>query len=112
MGGGSSGYLGVVVDTFFPREACAMIWELIKREASNWDVIDLTDLPATSALLRRPAPRLPWVIEVQDACPVLSFPTPAQTLSDIVPHRQLRNLRNASNRLERSGKSKVAIGSP
>src|SRR5438128_12304510 len=84
MGGGVSDYLDVLVDSSFADEALAMIWELIKREASNWDVIDLTDLPATSALLRRPAPRPPCDLEMPDQCPVLSLPIPPKTLSHIV----------------------------
>ena len=111
MGGGVSDYLDVLVDPSFADEALAMIWERIKREASNWDVIDLTDLPATSALLREPPRPWPWVIEMHDACPVLSFPTAGKTLSDIVPHRHLRNLGNARNRLARIGNSQIEIAS-
>jgi CelD/BcsL family acetyltransferase involved in cellulose biosynthesis len=112
MGGGVSDYLDVLIDPSFADEALAIIWEQIKKEASNWDAIDLTDLPATSALLRRPAPRLPWVIEMHDACPVLSLPIAGKTLNDIVPRQQLRNLRNARNRLARIGNAQIELASP
>jgi len=111
MGGAVSDYLDVLVDLSFAGEALAMIWKRIKKEALNWDVIDLTDLPATSALLRKPPRPWPWVIEMHDACPVLSFPTAGKTLSDFVPQRQLRNLRNARNRLARIGNSQLEIAS-
>ena len=43
MGGAVSDYLDVLVDPSFADEALAMIWGQIKKEGSNWDVIDLTD---------------------------------------------------------------------
>src|SRR5947208_8269063 len=95
MGGAVSDYLDVLVDPSFADEALAMIWGQIKKEGSNWDVIDLTDLPATSALLGRPAPRLPLDIEMHDACPALSCTTGGKTVSCLVSHRPPQNFRHA-----------------
>src|SRR5206468_12542229 len=68
-------------------------------------------LPATSALWRVAARSWAWVIELHGGCAVLSFATAGKSLSDIVPHRHLRNLRNARNRLARIGNSQIEIAS-
>jgi CelD/BcsL family acetyltransferase involved in cellulose biosynthesis len=109
MGGGVSDYLDVLIAPSFADESLSMIWQQIASEASNWDVVDLTDLPCASALLRRPARCWPWVIEMQDACPVLTFPANAKTLTSAVPNRQLRNLRNARNRLAKIGGGEIKL---
>ena len=107
-GAGISDYLDWLIDSHDESQIARTILTHLEEE-TGWDSMELTDLPATSALLRTlPSdPALPRVI--QAACPVLRLPATLQDLSKVVPRPQLGVLRAARKRICRAGKVWVEI---
>lgn len=99
-GGGVSDYLDALVHPSFLDEGLGAILQSIDDFSSEWDVAEFTDLPSSSPLLRLGT----TVVQApHDVCPLLSIPEGAAQISDFVPARQLRNLRNSRHRLARLG---------
>ena len=94
-GGGVSDYLDALVHPAFADEGLAAVFQAVEDLDNEWDIAEFTDLASSSPLLRLPCT---LVREVHDACPVLEIARGASELSDFVPPRQLRNLRNARHR--------------
>jgi CelD/BcsL family acetyltransferase involved in cellulose biosynthesis len=84
-GGGVSDYCDVVTDH---EEAMMAIWAHLEKRRDLWQVGDFEPLPDSSPLLRgSPAS------EPRDVCPGLDLPERVEDLGDVVPTRQLSNLR-------------------
>ena len=94
-GGGVSDYLDALIHPAFLEQAVAATFVAIGEFRDQWDVVELTDLPCSSPLLQV---EHTVIKEPHDACPVLHIPAAALQLSDFIPARQLRNLRNARTR--------------
>ncbi len=102
MGGGVSDYLDILVDPDFADETLAVIWNHIQQEP-EWTMLDLTDLPGTSPLLHTWPDDFSFSKSAHDVCSGLTMSSRADDLKKLFPFRQLRNLRNARNRLQRAG---------
>jgi CelD/BcsL family acetyltransferase involved in cellulose biosynthesis len=106
-GGGVSDYLDLLVDPEFEVEAISAILHAALDAQEDWGVLDLTDLPDYSALLKSPFFKAEG--KEHDTCSVLQLPTSENELLHLFSKRQRANLRNARSRLERAGKSTVEI---
>jgi CelD/BcsL family acetyltransferase involved in cellulose biosynthesis len=108
MGGGISDYLDILVDPAFADETLSVIWSQVQKEP-GWTTLDLTDLPATSLLLHQWPGDCNFSKTFHDDCSGLSLPSKVEELKIILPFRQVRNLRNARNRLQRAGSANIEI---
>jgi CelD/BcsL family acetyltransferase involved in cellulose biosynthesis len=108
MGGGVSDYLDILVDPDFASETLALIWNHIKDEP-DWTALDLTDLPITSPVLHTRPHDFNFSKTVQDVCSGLTLSSKTEELKNLFPFRQVRNLRNARNRLYRAGSVHIEI---
>jgi CelD/BcsL family acetyltransferase involved in cellulose biosynthesis len=93
-GGGVSDYCDVVTDPEREDEAVRALFGHLAACQNRWDACDFEPMPGESPLLRAPAPE-EWEdrIEVRDVCPVLHLPDRVEDLREVVPTRQLSNLR-------------------
>jgi CelD/BcsL family acetyltransferase involved in cellulose biosynthesis len=111
MGGGVSDYLDVLFDPAVASEAVQLFWELVITMGEGehaWNTLDLTDLPRASYLL---ADSAQWPKLIDGTCPILSLPA-AKDSRPAIPFRQLKNLRNARNRLARAGGGEIEVARP
>ena len=108
MGGGVSDYLDILVDPQYTPQVIASIFAAVV-EIPGWDVLELTDLPWNSALLRNSI-SAESVCE-HDICSVLNLPDTTGELLHIFSKRQRANLRNAHSRMQRAGGAPVEIAS-
>jgi len=108
MGGGVSDYLDVLIDPDFADETVAVIWNHIN-QASDWTALDLTDLPGTSQLLHTLPDDFNFSKTTHDVCSGLTLPSKTEELTSLFPFRQVRNLRNARNRLHRAGSVHIEV---
>jgi CelD/BcsL family acetyltransferase involved in cellulose biosynthesis len=108
MGGGVSDYLDILVHPDFANEALAAIWNHIEEEP-DWTSLDLTDLPSTSQLLHTLPDDFDFTKTAHDVCSGLTLPSKIEDLKNLFPFRQVRNLRNARNRLYRAGSVHIEI---
>ena len=108
MGGGISDYLDILVDPDFEDEAFTVIWNLIAEEPA-WTTLDLTDLPGTSPLLHKWPDDWNFSKTAHDVCSGLTLSSKVEGLKTLLPFRQVRNLRNARNRLQRAGDAHIEI---
>jgi CelD/BcsL family acetyltransferase involved in cellulose biosynthesis len=108
MGGGVSDYLDILVHPDFANEALAVIWNHIAEEP-DWTKLDLTDLPSTSLLLHAWPHDFNFSKTAHDVCSGLTLPSKIEELKNLFPFRQVRNLRNARNRLHRAGSFHIEI---
>jgi CelD/BcsL family acetyltransferase involved in cellulose biosynthesis len=107
MGGGVSDYLDVLVDPGFEPQAIFEIFCAVMNSHEEWTVLDLTDLPSHSALLR--IPFFHHSAREHDFCSVLHLPQTREELLQLFSKRQRANLRNARSRLERAGGGQFEI---
>ncbi|HJT69976.1 MAG TPA: GNAT family N-acetyltransferase [Terriglobales bacterium] len=101
--GGVSDYLDVLVDPAFEDQSVAAMLEAIN-QLEGWDVFELTDSSANSALLRT------WLEQYaapHDSCSSLLLPQTESELLQLLSKRQRANLRNAHSRLDRTGGGKI-----
>jgi CelD/BcsL family acetyltransferase involved in cellulose biosynthesis len=110
MGGGVSDYLDLLVDPAFELQAISEIICTSLNAHEEWTVLDLTDIPSHSALLR--SPFLKRSAGEHDSCSVLRLPHTREDLLRLFSKRQRANLRNAHSRLERAGGGQVEIATP
>ncbi len=110
MGGGVSDYLDVLVEPECELQVIESMLEAIK-VVPNWTMIDLTDLPQDSVLLR-------WSmsghisghsVSQHDICSALTLPRTRTELLHLFSKRQRANLRNARSRLQKAGGGQVEI---
>lgn len=103
-GGGVSDYCDVVTDPETGDEAVRTLLDHLAACRDRWDACDFEPMPAESPLLRAPAPE-GWEdrIEVRDVCPVLHLPGRVEDLREVVPNRQLYNLRQYRRRAQALG---------
>jgi len=106
MGGGISDYLDLLVNPAFESEVMREILKVISAQ-EDWTVLDLTDLPHHSSLLRTPLFQGHSREHVQ--CSVLRLPQSTKDLLDIFSQHQRANLRNARSRLQRAGGGVIEI---
>jgi CelD/BcsL family acetyltransferase involved in cellulose biosynthesis len=85
-GGGVSDYCDVVADE---EEAVAAILAHLATRRDRWEIADFEPLPGDSPLLRAPEGHT----EVRDVCPGIDLPERVEDLGQVVPTRQLANLR-------------------
>jgi CelD/BcsL family acetyltransferase involved in cellulose biosynthesis len=81
--------------------------DFLRHSDAGWDRLEITDLPARSALLRNGS--LEHQCRQSNACPVLFIAPGAETLTDVVPAKKRRNLINARNRAHREGNVSIEI---
>jgi len=108
-GGGVSDYLGLLAEP--GREAQVtdeVLWAM--ESVSGWNVLDLTDLPFTAAVLRYEP--LTLRRRQHDVCLVLPLPETQEELLHTFSRRQRANLRNARSRTEREGGAKIDLAQP
>jgi CelD/BcsL family acetyltransferase involved in cellulose biosynthesis len=103
-GGGVSDYCDVVTAPEIEDEAVRALFDHLAACQDRWDACDFEPVPGESPLLRSPAPQ-EWEdrIEVRDVCPVLTLPGRVEDLREVVPTRQLSNLRKYRRMAERQG---------
>jgi CelD/BcsL family acetyltransferase involved in cellulose biosynthesis len=106
-GGGVSDYLDVLADPRFESQAILEIFCAVMNSHEEWTVLDLTDLPGHSALLR--IPFLHHSTGEHDSCSVLHLPQTREELLQLFSKRQRANLRNARSRIERAGGGQFEI---
>jgi CelD/BcsL family acetyltransferase involved in cellulose biosynthesis len=108
MGGGVSDYLDILADPDFASDTLAVIWNHIAEEP-HWTKLDLTDLPSTSLLLHTWPDDFNFSKTAHDVCSGLILPSKIEELKNLFPFRQVRNLRNARNRLHRAGSVHIEV---
>lgn len=108
-GGGVSDYLDALIDRDFAREVLLAFGKTLKETCGSWDRASFTDLQETSTWLHHGWAE--WEINKQahSICPVIHFVKKCRQLTDVVPKRQLRNLRNARARLARESHAEMKI---
>lgn len=108
-GGGVSDYLGLLCKRSREAEVvqAALEWADAR---SNWDLLQLTDIPSNSTLLSWPLFQ-PHIYE-HDSVSVLHLPTNGSELLQTFSNRQRANLRNAASRLQRAGGGQVETATP
>jgi CelD/BcsL family acetyltransferase involved in cellulose biosynthesis len=108
-GGGISDYLGLLGERNREAEVVQAVLEWADA-CSNWDRLDLTDIPADSALLRLPVFQS-YTYE-HDSVSVLHLPANRGELLHAFSRRHRANLRNAASRLQRAGGGQVETATP
>jgi CelD/BcsL family acetyltransferase involved in cellulose biosynthesis len=106
MGGGASDYLDLLADPQWEPGIVECVFQSAIDDA-GWTTLDLTDLPATSVLLR--TPHLAPHTSEHDICSALTLPQTTDELLHLFSKRQRSNLRNARSRLEKAGGGQVEI---
>lgn len=106
-GGGVSDYLDALIDPQFDSEAISAILLSVLEARDHWTVLDLTDLPSHSLLLK--SELFKSKTTEHDVCSVLQLPENENELLHLFSKRQRANLRNAHSRLERAGGGSVEI---
>lgn len=105
-GGGVSDYLDVLIQPGCESQSVSNIVEAITSD-DGWTVLDLTDLPAHSALLE--IPQLKSYASEHDCTSALSLPASEDELPHLFSKRQRANLRNAQSRLRDAGHSYIEV---
>jgi CelD/BcsL family acetyltransferase involved in cellulose biosynthesis len=108
-GGGVSDYLGLLCERSREAEVVDAVLEWADG-CSNWDLLELTDIPADSSLLTLP------VFQSQtyehDSVSILHLPADRGELLRTFSKRQRSNLRNAASRLQRAGGGYIETATP
>lgn len=107
VGGGVSDYLDVLVDPQLETEVTSEIIRAVLEFDQPWTMLDLTDLPSHSPLLK-----CDWLkreAREHDMCSVLPLPATEDELLHLFSKRQRANLRNARSRLERAGGGEIEL---
>jgi CelD/BcsL family acetyltransferase involved in cellulose biosynthesis len=111
LGVGISDYLDFTVDPAHAREVLQAIFDFLERYETEWDQVELLDLPDQSPLLMMARPRREWHWQSaqHDICPKLVLPAEVDDWRRVIPSRQRRNLNTAVNRIRRAGKIRVTV---
>jgi CelD/BcsL family acetyltransferase involved in cellulose biosynthesis len=105
-GGGVSDYCDVVTDPDGEEEAVAALMAYLAAHRDRWDLADFEPLPGDSPLLRISQ----GSIEPRDVCPGLDLPERVEDLGDVIPTRQLANLRKYRRKAEALGELRLQNG--
>jgi CelD/BcsL family acetyltransferase involved in cellulose biosynthesis len=103
-GGGVSDYLGILCEPGREAEVVETMIEFVVAEG-YWDVLELTDVAAESALLKLRV--FERQIREHDSVSVLPLPEVKEELLGMFSKRQRANLRNAASRMQRSGGGRI-----
>ena len=106
MGGGISDYMDVIVDPEHEAQTMSSIWDAVT-VLDDWGLMEFTDLPAHSAILRTPT--FHDVGREHDACSALALPSTEDELLHVLSKRQRANLRNARSRLQKAGGCSIEV---
>jgi CelD/BcsL family acetyltransferase involved in cellulose biosynthesis len=109
LGASISDYVDWIIDPVNETEVLNGIFDTLRRSDFVWDRLDLTDLPAASALLRALPPGWDCERSLETACPVLYLLSGARSVEDMVGSKHRHNLRTAARRTERAGKARIEI---
>jgi CelD/BcsL family acetyltransferase involved in cellulose biosynthesis len=111
-GGGVSDYCDVVTDPDGEEEATAALLDHLAARRDRWDAGDFEPVPAGSPLLHASPPgELAAWTEPRDVCPGLDLPDRVEDLGNVVPTRQLANLRKYRRKAEVLGELRLRSGS-
>ena len=103
-GGGVSDYLDVITDPDLEEGAMAALLAHLAARRDRWEVGDFEPVPAGSPLLRVPPPDgFEARTEPRDVSPGLDLPERIEDLGELVPTRQLSNLRKYRRKTEALG---------
>ena len=108
-GGGVSDYLGLLCERSREEEIVQAVLEWADA-CSNWDVLELTDIPSNSQLLS--LPMFQSHTYEHDSVSILHLPTNGGKLLHAFSKRQRANLRNAASRLQRAGGGRIETATP
>jgi CelD/BcsL family acetyltransferase involved in cellulose biosynthesis len=107
MGGGVSDYLDLLAHPSWEQEIVGAFREVILRQP-DWTLLDLTDLPGESVLLKDAFRNF---VQPHDTCLALELPATTDELLQLLSKRQRANLRNARSRLQSAGGGEVQLAS-
>jgi CelD/BcsL family acetyltransferase involved in cellulose biosynthesis len=107
MSGGVSDYLDVLIDPKLQAEVMSQIIAAVYTLQDDWTVLDLTDLPIHSPLLRLVS--LKREAREHDSCSVLRLPDSKDQLLHLFSKRQRANLRIARSRRQRAGGGEIEL---
>lgn len=102
-GGGVSDYLDVIADPDLEEEAVKALLAHLAFHRDRWEIGDFEPVPDSSPLLRISPPGLEARTEPRDVSPGLDLPDRIEDLRDVVPTRQLANLRKYRRKAEALG---------
>jgi CelD/BcsL family acetyltransferase involved in cellulose biosynthesis len=105
MGGGVSDYLDLLVLPEWKGETLDAFSDAILGQP-DWGLLDLTDLPSDTALLKS---RLREFQQPHDMCSAIRLPATSDELLQMFSNRQRANLRNATSRLNHAGGGEVQL---
>lgn len=105
MGGGVSDYLDLLAEPERANQVVSAVLEQAK-QIDGWDILDLTDLSASSILHKTV---LAPFSTLHDHCSALALPPSENELLQLLSKRQRANLRNARSRLTRAGESRFEV---
>jgi CelD/BcsL family acetyltransferase involved in cellulose biosynthesis len=106
-GGGVSDYCDVVTAPGGEEEAVAALLAHLGTRRERWEVADFEPLPGDSPLRRISQGR----IETRDVCPGIDLPGRVEDLHEVVPTRQLANLRKHRRKAGKLGELRLHDGS-
>jgi CelD/BcsL family acetyltransferase involved in cellulose biosynthesis len=106
MGGGVSDYLDLLMDPEWDEAVEQILFTVLKVQ-EDWSMLDLTDLPAQSPLLKSSLFRN--LCREHDSCSVLPLPASEDAFLHLLSKRQRANLRNAHSRLQRAGGGTIEV---
>lgn len=104
LGAGISDFCDAILAPGSEPAALAALWDCLAARRDAWDLCDWEQVPADSPLARHPVPPgfrdelLPG-----DPSPVLPLPASVEALSEVVPTRQLSNLRKFRRKAQSLG---------
>jgi CelD/BcsL family acetyltransferase involved in cellulose biosynthesis len=105
LGNGVSDHLGFLLDPAYARAAAAAIFDAIGAERLRWDLCDLQDLPARSALCGATSlNQTAHALRPQYTCSYISLPPAWDEYHQTLPHGLRRNLRRYRERLDGLGR--------
>jgi CelD/BcsL family acetyltransferase involved in cellulose biosynthesis len=109
IGGGISDYLDVIVDPEHEAQTMSSIWDAVAI-LGEWTLVELTDLPADSAVLKTPT--FQTAGREHDTCSALALPSTEDELLHLLSKRQRANLRNARSRAQKAGGCLIEVATP
>jgi CelD/BcsL family acetyltransferase involved in cellulose biosynthesis len=108
LGAGISDYVDWLIEPQEATETLLKIFACLEDSREAWEVLDLPDVPAVSALIGHQDLLLLRQVS-QQVCPVLQLPDCVSDLRVVIPERQRKNLRTARNRIHRAGRAQIEI---
>ncbi|HET9212997.1 MAG TPA: GNAT family N-acetyltransferase [Thermoanaerobaculia bacterium] len=107
-GGGVSDYCDVVTDPDGEEEAVSALLAHLVDHRDRWEIADFEPLPGGSPLLRTAE----GYAESRDVCPGIDLPERVEDLHEVVPTRQLANLRKYRRKAGKLGELRLHSDDP